>query len=278
MSTGRGTAAGTRTLERERVAIWPRVTATVGPDGRGTLSVNGTERPCAAASVDELRTGVIARTVTLARRLHRPVRLSVTDGDATWPLAVRPDGVVQLLDQDGTIAPAHDLAPHEGRCRACRHLQAVTTATCTQCGVDEPHRVETDPVRARDVVPDAVSALDTLADPPITPAATARALHLRFSTQPDIETTENVALGRNPEPVGGRRTIKVTSPERMLSRTHVLIDVDDRGRIIVTDQHSGNGTEAQTQPPMRLVPGTPYVVHDGTTLLLGDVAVLVKLV
>lgn len=132
-------------------------------------------------------------------------------------------------------------------------------------------------MRARDVVPDAGCALDTLAHLPTTPPATARALHLRFSTQPDIETTENVALGRNPEPVGGRRPIKVTSPERMLSRTHVLIDVDDRGRIIVTDQHSGNGTEAQTQPPMRLVPGTPYVVHDGTTLLLGDVAVRVSL-
>ncbi len=278
MSTDRGNNGGTHTLEHQRVATWPRVTATVHPEGHGTLTINGTERPCAAPSVDELRTGVIARTATLARRLHRPVRLTVTDGDATWPLAVRPDGVVQLLDQSGTIAPAHDLVPHEGRCRTCRHLQPVTTATCTQCGTDEPHRVETDPVRARDIVPDAVAVLDALPDLPATPPATVRTLHLRFSTQPDIETTENVALGRNPEPVGGRRPIKVTSPERMLSRTHVLIDVDDRGRIIVTDQNSGNGTEAQTQPPMRLVPGTPYVVHDGTTLLLGDVAVLVKLV
>jgi len=63
----------------------------------------------------------------------------------------------------------------------------------------------------------------------------------------------------------------------MLSRTHALIDLDEAGRIIVTDYHSGNGVETQTQPPARLDPGTPYVVHAGTTLLLGDVAVEVSL-
>lgn len=183
---------------------------------------------------------------------------------------------MQLVDDAGTIAPADDLAPQEGRCRACRRLQAVTEATCVQCGVDEPHRVEYNPVDVRDVVPDAAQTVDELHDEPPTSTPTRRPLRLTFSTQPAVDVTEGVALGRNPEPVGGRRAIPVTSPDRMLSRTHVLIDVDDAGRIVVTDQHSGNGTEAQTQPPTRLTPGTPYVVHDGTTLLLGDVAVLVK--
>ena len=46
------------THQRERVAAWPRVSATVRPDGRGSITVNGTERPCAAESVDELRTAM----------------------------------------------------------------------------------------------------------------------------------------------------------------------------------------------------------------------------
>ena len=219
---------------------------------------------------------MIARCTTLARRLRRPVRLAVTDGPNTWNLAVRPGGIVQLVDAAGTIGPADDLAPQEGRCRACRGLQPVTEATCVHCGVDEPHRIEANPVDARDVVPDAAQTLDPLHAEPPTSTPTRRPLCLRFSTQPDVQVTEGVALGRNPEPVGGRRPIPVASPDRMLSRTHVLIDVDDEGRIVVTDHHSGNGTEAQTQPPTRLTPDTPYVVHDGTTLLLGDVAVLVK--
>ncbi len=279
MSTGRGNTSTTRLAavrQRERVAAWPRVSATVHPDGTGTITVNGTERPCAAESVDELRTGMIARCATLAGRLRRPVRLAVADGPNTWTLAVRPDGIVQLIDDAGTIAPADDLAPQEGRCRVCRRLQPVTAATCPQCGIAEPHRVEANPVDVRDVVPDAAQSVDALDQEPPAASPAHRPLRLAFSTQPDVEVTEGVALGRNPEPIGGRRPIPVASPDRMLSRTHVLIDVDDAGRIVVTDHHSGNGTEAQTQPPTRLTPDTPYVVHDGTTLLLGDVAVLVK--
>lgn len=297
-----------------RVATWPRVSAAVRPDGTGTLTVNGTERPCRAASLEELRTGVIARCASLARRLGRPVRLSVTDPAGTWTLAVRGEGVVQLLDDDGAIAPADGLAPHEGRCRACRRLQPVSVDRCVQCGTDEPHRVEADPVDARAVVPDA-GTVDTLeertraeapagahgaAAPPVdghAPTGTGprwpagderhktsgdappapRSLSLRFSTQPGLVSDQGLALGRNPEPVGGRRPVRVASPERMLSRTHAFVDLDAAGRIVVTDHHSGNGVEVQTRPPTRLEPGTPYVVAPGSTLLLGDVAVLVDL-
>ncbi|MGW9114529.1 hypothetical protein [Microbacterium sp. NPDC055683] len=139
----------------ERVADWPRIAATVRTDGTGSLTVNGTERPCAAAGVDELRTGMIARCAAIAARLHRPVRLVVTDLAQTWTLAVRPEGIVQLVDEAGRIASAHGLAAHEGRCRRCLRLQPVTAQRCEQCGVDEPHRVEADPFRAEAVVRDA---------------------------------------------------------------------------------------------------------------------------
>lgn len=263
----------------EKVAAWPRVMATVHPDGTGTLAVNGTQRPCTATSVEELRTGMIARATSLATRLRRPVRLSVTDPAGTWNLAVRPEGIVQLVDDAGTIAPAEDLAPHEGRCRICRRLQQVTATRCAQCGVSEPHRVEAEPVDDRDVVPDAATVQTLTPSPtPPTPTPAARpTLRLTFSTQQPLEISENVALGRNPDPVGGRRPVQVVSHERLLSRTHALIDIDEHGRIVVTDQHSGNGTEAQTTPPTTLPPGTPHVIDPGTTLLMGDVAILVTL-
>ena len=145
----------------ERVADWPRISATVRADGTGTITINGTGRTCAAAGVNELRTGMIARCVAIANRLHRPVRVTVTDVAQTWTLAVRPEGIVQAVSDAGLIPPADGLSVHEGRCRRCRRLQAVTSTTCPQCGVDEPHRVEADPIAAEAIVPDA-SAVDEL--------------------------------------------------------------------------------------------------------------------
>jgi hypothetical protein len=132
----------------ERVADWPRITATVRPDGTGSLTINGTERACQAASVNELRTGMTARCAAIAMRLRRPVRLIVTDDTSTWNLAIRPEGIVQLIDDAGTIPPADGLSIQEGRCRRCQRLQPVTVAYCAQCGLREPHRPEVDPLVA----------------------------------------------------------------------------------------------------------------------------------
>ena len=103
-------------------------------------------------------------------------------------------------------------------------------------------------------------------------------LRLTFSSQSPVDVAENVALGRNPEAVGGRRPIQVRSPQRMLSRTHVLVDVDEHGRILVTDHGSGNGTESQTNPPRLFEAHVPYVLAPGTTLRLGDVICRIDLV
>lgn len=127
---------------QEPVASWPRVAASVRPDGTGTLTVNGTERPVAADDVEHLRSGVIARAAALANRLHRPVRLTVTEEPATWTLAVRPSGVVQLLSGDGTVPTAEGLHPHHGPCRQCGAEQPVTALTCPACTAEEPHRVD----------------------------------------------------------------------------------------------------------------------------------------
>ena len=97
--------------ESERVADWPRISATLRADGTGSITVNGTERPCVADNVTALRTGMIAHVALIAARLRRPVRLVVTEDTDTWALAVRPEGIVQLVDDDGTIPPATSTMP-----------------------------------------------------------------------------------------------------------------------------------------------------------------------
>ena len=226
---------------------------------------------------------MIARCVAIAVRLRRPVRLTVSDGPQTWNLAVRPEGIVQLVDDAGMIPPAQGLSVHEGRCRICRRLQAVTERVCVQCHTPEPHRVEVEPIDVQAVIPDAAEAVvpEVDADDELehtifvdrTPPPLARpTLRLSFNTQRSVDVDENAAIGRNPSPINGRLPVPVLSPERMVSRTHALVDVDDAGRIVVTDHHSGNGIETQTDPPVRLDPGVPYVIEPGTTLLMGDVA------
>lgn len=272
-----------------RVADWPRLAATVDNGGIGTLTINGVSRACAAESVAALRTGMIARAVAIGTRLRRPIRLDVTEDGRTHPLAVRPEGYVQLIGADGTIPAPDGLSIDEGRCRVCRRLQPVTSATCVQCGVDEPLRVEVaPPAEPNTVTPPAATPvarprpveLHELHDVEHTrisrraaaPAAPpAPVLHLAFNTQRSIDAGPHVVIGRSPEPVDGREALTVVTPGRMLSRTHATIDVDDAGRIVVTDLDSANGIELQSAAPQWLTPGEPTVIPDGATILLGDV-------
>lgn len=255
------------------VVSWPRIIATVNANATGTLTINGVQRTCAADTLDALRAGMIARCVTIATALHRPVRLTVTEGEEVWPLAVRPNGVVQALSPEGTIDPDDELVPSQGPCRYCRRPLPVTERVCTQCQTPDPLRVEDAPIEAEDILSPAQDVEERSLTHDQLPRITAPLrVRLTFSDQDPVVITSSAALGRAPEPIDGRQTITVTSPRRMLSRTHALIDIDDHGQIIVTDHHSGNGIEAQTNPPIRFDQDLAYVVHPGTTLLLGDVA------
>lgn len=272
-----------------RIPEWPRLAATVARDGTGTLTLNGVSRACAAESVAALRIGIIARAVAISTQLRRPIRLDVTEEGRTHALAVRPEGYVQLIGTDGTIPAPDGLSIDEGRCRVCRRLQPVTSATCVQCGTDEPLRPEVAPPAELNIitppaaVPGARSSdveLDELHEvertrlsrrsvPPV--PFPAPVLRLAFNTQRSIEAGAHVVIGRNPEPVDGREAFTVVTPGRMLSRTHAAIDVDDAGRIVVTDLKSSNGIELQSASPRRLTPGEPTMIPDGATILLGDV-------
>lgn len=271
-----------------RVPEWPRLAATVTHDGTGTLTINGVSRACAAESVAALRTGMIARAVAIGTQLRRPIRLDVTEDGRTHALAVRPEGYVQLIGADGTIPTPDGLSIDEGRCRVCRRLQLVTSAACVQCGVDEPLRVEVAPPAEPNTVAPLATApvtrpspveLDELDEPHDVEhtrisrraAPAAPVLHLAFNTQRSVDAGPHVVVGRNPEPVDGREALTIVTPGRMLSRTHATIDVDDAGRIVVTDLDSANGIELESAPPHWLTPGEPTVIPDGATILLGDV-------
>jgi pSer/pThr/pTyr-binding forkhead associated (FHA) protein len=142
--------------------------------------------------------------------------------------------------------------------------------------------VEVDPIDAEVIAPDTstIDELDlTRARRLDTSSQRKRPqLRLTFNSQPAIEVSENVAIGRNPSSVGGRRPIRVTSAERMLSRTHALIDADEEGRILITDYGSGNGIEVQTSPPQTLEPYLPYALPSGITILMGDVTCRIYMV
>ena len=246
----------------DSVPGWPTVRALVRDDGTGTITITGTERPCAAPSPNQLRLGIAARCAALAVDLGRPVRLTVTEGDQVLHLAVRPQGVVQQLGPDGTIDPAGNLEAQVAACRLCGHRQPISTTTCPACALHNPHQVET------------ADALATEAREPErsrAPAPAPTALRLIFSTQAPVIVRQGVALGRAPLAIGGRLQVPVASPEHQMSLTHALVDLDDEGRILVTDHGSTNGTTLQTFPPRRLPPGQACEVPPGTTLVLGDV-------
>lgn len=271
-----------------RVPDWPRLAATVAHDGTGTLTVNGVNRACKAESVAALRTGMIARGVAIATRLRRPIRLDVTEDGRTHALAVRPEGYVQLVGVDGTIPAPDGLGIDDGRCRVCRRLQPVTSPECVQCHIEEPLRVEVTPPAEPNalMVPPAPRlrpSIDELDDvPEVEQTRISRraardatppppALHLMFSTQRSVDTGPRIILGRRPESIDGREAVTVITPDRLLSRTHATIDVDDAGNITVTDLDSANGIELQSAPPRWLTPGEPTTIPDGSTILLGDV-------
>lgn len=283
------------------VAPWPLITATILTDSTATLQLNGSLQACAAPDAARLRVGLLARCAALAATLARPVRLRIGEGadDRLW--AVRPDGAVHALHEDGTAADEAEPGAPDTPCRRCGRPQQLTTTTCTGCGTLEPHRVEQGPVVVLDVAelvhPDAqhlapAGARPSTARPDTSPAVPVRpapvrpaparpdaarpvqappALRLVFSTGARAVVTGGAAIGRNPSAIGGRTPVQVTSPSMTVSKTHVLVDVDTAGTIRVTDCNSANGTVILGGAPTRLVPGEPSALAPGGTIELGDV-------
>lgn len=255
------------------VPPWPRLTAVLHSDTRATLVLNDSEHACEARTAARLRIGVLARATAVATVVDRPVRLRVVAGGAAQLLAVSPDGSVHALSDDGHAAVDALPSPADATCRRCGTVQHLSAPTCGGCGTVEPHRVEVAPVPVLDVAsltaPDAQHA-EALHQRVVSTSGRPVA-HLSVEGGADVTFAGSAALGRNPAPAPGRTPVVVSSPGMLVSKTHAVIELDERGGLRVTDAGSTNGTTIEADPPLVLTPGRAYPITPGTVLRLGDV-------
>ncbi|TFB83936.1 FHA domain-containing protein [Cryobacterium luteum] len=112
---------------------------------------------------------------------------------------------------------------------------------------------------------------------PVRPVSGRRAAdtpHFRFIVdgRPIAVEAPSGVIGRSPDSSSGLQTIAVTDDGRSLSRNHLGFEVDARGRLLVVDLRSANGSEIMAVDGTRVecVPGRRYVVENGDALLLGN--------
>ncbi|PYF96378.1 MinD-like ATPase involved in chromosome partitioning or flagellar assembly [Georgenia satyanarayanai] len=103
------------------VAAWPRIHATTREDGSGEVIINGTARPIETSRPEDARAAIVELVTETAAKVDRPVRLTATGPDGTWPLIVHPDGTVEA-DEDTEQAPP----------RRTRRRQATTAPDPTR--------------------------------------------------------------------------------------------------------------------------------------------------
>lgn len=278
------------TSEAQKVGAWPRLQVEIRSEAQhitAVLRVNGAPQGCASPTVEGMRAGIIARCASLAATLSRPVAVDVDEAGQRYRIAVRPDGIVQPIDTGNMIADASRLTPVNGPCRQCQQLVVVTAATCGACGLRQPLRVELDDTPPRVPVPATHATTVPVAAPvaehrltiaPLPEAdehtvfvrAPRPQLVVQLDTGETITTSAPAALGRNPDAIDGHTPVSIPSPGREVSRTHVLVDVDDDGKLIVTDHGSSNGTYVDGEA---LSPYTPTIIASSARLQLGDAQV-----
>lgn len=120
------------------VPTWPVIAARIDATGNGVLTMNDTEHPIATDSAENARREVVRFCAETAQRLQRPVRVTVEEPDATWPLIVHPDGKVDAAEEP-VDEPAPVVAPEQGQGEAdgsafagprrSSHLPADTAGT-----------------------------------------------------------------------------------------------------------------------------------------------------
>ncbi|MCD2444332.1 FHA domain-containing protein [Agromyces sp. SYSU K20354] len=101
-------------------------------------------------------------------------------------------------------------------------------------------------------------------------------LRVRVGEDQERIVPASIALGRNPRVEDERTPVVIESPEQTLSRTHALVDVDEAGQIVVTDNNAANGVIIQGTGAA-LEPGTPTVIAEGEALLMGDVTLTIEI-
>lgn len=276
--------------EAQKVGAWPRIQVEIRPEAQyvaAVLRINGAPQGCASPTIEGMRAGIIARCAALADTLSRPVAVDIDEAGQRYRIAVRPNGVVQPIDAGNAIADASRLTPVNGPCRQCQQLVVVTAQTCGACGVEQPLRVDLNntpprppvaPTQAHTVpgiapIPEyrgAAAPLPEVDEHTVLALAPRPQLVIQLDNGETITTPAPAVLGRHPDAIDGHTPVQLPSPGREVSRTHALVDVDDAGRLIVTDHGSSNGTYVDGQA---LSPHTPTIIASSARLQLGDTTV-----
>jgi hypothetical protein len=111
------------------------------------------------------------------------------------------------------------------------------------------------------------------------PAPPAVAFTLRFDTGQVLVVDGPVLVGRRPEATADERGVEgfaVDDPAKSMSRVHAGLHVDG-GRLVVTDQGSGNGTLLRRgATELECEPEVPVVLVGGDVLEFGSVSATVS--
>ncbi|RJF44914.1 ATPase [Actinomyces sp. 2119] len=73
---------------------WPRVEATLNPDGTSQVVIGGTSHTLSAPSIADARNQVISLVAHHAAQLGRPLYALTRDPTGTWPIIISPNGDV----------------------------------------------------------------------------------------------------------------------------------------------------------------------------------------
>jgi hypothetical protein len=250
-------------MATSNVPSYPVIYVDVHADGSAHLNIAGRHIDYPPAPVGETRTLITQYAVTVAVSLGRPVRMTTSDPDGTFKIAVHPDGTVSELTTAAgkprrlTRSPTHppQQAPSPEHDPASLVPPSAAQGEASLLGELEPTRMVSRQA--------AIIAV------------------LTFDTGATYSIHRSALVGRRPsaphdEPVD--QLLRVNDLTVTLSKNHFRID-QKNGKFWIADLGSANGTIVQhpASAPVILSPGKRQELRHRDVLLVGDVTITVAL-
>ncbi|WP_431246606.1 AAA family ATPase [Leifsonia xyli] len=105
----------------------PQLSARLSPDATGELLIDGVREDFAEESTQRLREAVLGRVGEIAASAGRPVRLTVSDEEGDWLLAVQPDGSIGDEESLSAAAQQEELRPVSSASATTREAPSLDT-------------------------------------------------------------------------------------------------------------------------------------------------------
>jgi predicted component of type VI protein secretion system len=269
-------------MATSNVPSYPVIYVDVHTDGSAHLNIAGRHIDYPQAPLSETRAAITRYAVTIATLLGRPVRMTTSDPDATFNIAVHPNGTVTELTPSEaktrhiTRAPATTppRSPHASSAPIAQ--QRTTTAQHEDAAERAParlaHRASTE---------DAVSAGGELEATHIASPRPAFIAVLTFNPGATYRIYGSALFGRRPTAPHGDpvdQLVRVNDPTVTLSKNHFRVEQKD-GHFWIADLASANGTILQrtAATPVALRPHELHELCPEDVLLTGDITITVTL-